>query len=223
MSDEFKTKKEVALSRLKYAIQSGRLKPGDRLRQNDLAKELGLSSTPVREALQELQSLGLLVHEPHRGMRVAALEVERITRVYAARQIIEGETARLAFPNINADLIQQLDAFIQSMEACQLASDYEGLSKADMSFHLTMLEASDNEFLVKAATDLWNSFPKYLIWGLEGRLEDSMREHRAMVSALKAGNGKQFVHEIAHHIQHSGNVLIRYVAEQSKITESENK
>jgi DNA-binding GntR family transcriptional regulator len=212
MLDEFKTKKDVAVDRLRYAIQSGQLKPGDRLRQNDLARDLGLSSTPVREALQELQSMGLVVYEAHRGVRVASLDAERVRRVYTARHIVERETARLAFPNITSKLIDELDVLISKMEACQSRSDFEGLATVDTEFHLSMLEASGNEFLVRSVTELWNSFPKYLIWSIGDRLEGSMREHRAMVRALRARDEKKFAYEIERHIRHSGEVLIRHLS-----------
>jgi DNA-binding GntR family transcriptional regulator len=210
--DDFKTKKDVAVDRLRHAIQVGQYKPGDRLRQNDLAKDLGLSSTPVREALLQLQSMGLVIHEAHRGVRVAALDVERIRRVYTARHMVERETARLAFPNISPKRINTLDSLIREMDVCRSTSDFAGLISADEAFHLTILEASGNEFLVKAVTDLWNSFPKYLIWNIGNRLQESMQEHRAMVRALRARDKKKFTHEIEHHIQHSCEVLTEHLA-----------
>jgi DNA-binding GntR family transcriptional regulator len=197
--DDFKTKKDVAVDRLRHAIQVGQYKPGDRLRQNDLAKDLGLSSTPVREALLQLQSMGLVIHEAHRGVRVAALDVERIRRVYTARHMVERETARLAFPNISPKRINTLDSLIREMDVCRSTSDFAGLISADEAFHLTIL-------------DLWNSFPKYLIWNIGNRLQESMQEHRAMVRALRARDKKKFTHEIEHHIQHSCEVLTEHLA-----------
>jgi DNA-binding GntR family transcriptional regulator len=212
MLDEFKTKKDMALGRLTHAIQTGQYKPGDRLRQNELAKNFGLSSTPVREALLELQSIGLVTYEAHRGVRVASLDIGRIKRVYTARHIVERETARLAFPNITPLLIGALDSLIDEMDACLSTSDFDGLISADVAFHLTMLEASGNEFLVKSATDLWNSFPKYFTWNIGNRLEESMQEHRAMVNALRARDEKQFAYEIERHIQHSCDVMIEHLS-----------
>lgn len=214
MLDEFRTKKDVAVDRLRHAIQFGHYKPGDRLRQNDLARDLGLSSTPIREALLELQAMGLVTYEAHRGVRVATLQIDRIRRVYTARNIVERETARLAFPHISPALVDKLDDLLRRMEACQTASDFEGLAVTDEVFHLTMLEASSNEFLVKAVKDLWNSFPRYFIWNIGNRLEQSMDEHRAMVSALRARNEEQFAYEIERHITHSRDVMIEHLSIQ---------
>ena len=98
---EFHTKKQIATDRLRHAIRIGRYPPGAPLRQNDIASDLGLSSTPVREALSELSDSGLVVYEQHRGSRVSTLDLDRIEQAYAARRIIEKESAKLAFKKID--------------------------------------------------------------------------------------------------------------------------
>jgi DNA-binding GntR family transcriptional regulator len=223
VADHFKTKKDVAVERLRHAIQAGHYESGDRLRQNDLAKDFGLSSTPIREALLELQSMGLVTHEAHRGVRVAPLDVERIGRIYTARLIVERETARLAFPHVTADLLDRLDELVRQMKACVAASELGPLIFLDETFHFTMLEASGNEFLVKAAKDLWNTFPRYLIWNIGNRLDESMNEHGAMVSALRTHDKEQYLHYIEHHIQQSQKVFTEHLLNSGNTTANEDQ
>jgi DNA-binding GntR family transcriptional regulator len=85
----FLTKRELAVARVKDAIMLGRYRPGQPLRQVQLMADLDLGATPAREAVLELVAKGLLVHESHRGMRVAALDAERVRYVYSVRALLE--------------------------------------------------------------------------------------------------------------------------------------
>jgi DNA-binding GntR family transcriptional regulator len=92
----FLTKREVAVAKVKDAILAGRYRPGQALRQVQLMADLDLGATPAREAVLELVAKGLLVHESHRGMRVAGLDAERVRHVYSVRALLESEAARLS-------------------------------------------------------------------------------------------------------------------------------
>ena len=83
------TKRELAAEVLREAILSGRYGPGERLRQNQIARELGLSATPVREALRELHAQGLVVHESRRSVRVAEVDLDDLRELYAVRSVLE--------------------------------------------------------------------------------------------------------------------------------------
>ena len=92
----YRTKREIAIAALRDAILSGRYPAGTRLEQNRIAAELGLSPTPVREAFRELLARGLLVQKAHHSVRVAAINLDELHRLYAVRSLLEAEAARLA-------------------------------------------------------------------------------------------------------------------------------
>src|SRR5678815_2257937 len=92
----FLTKRELAVAKVKDAILLGRYRPGQALRQVQLMADLDLGATPAREAVLELVAKGLLVHESHRGMRVAGLDADRVRHVYNVRALLESEAARLS-------------------------------------------------------------------------------------------------------------------------------
>ncbi len=206
------SKKDWVKRRLVEDIQRGRYRPGDRLRQDHIAAELGTSSTPVREALTELCSSGLLSREAHRGVQVAELDAVGIGEVYQARKIIERETARLAFPHLGAQHLERLRALHADMRHLLDAGRFEELSTADEAFHSTIFEASGNRHLVAAVETLWSGFPRYLMWNLEGRRERSAAEHAHMIDALAAGDADAFVDAVADHLDNSLSAILDHLA-----------
>lgn len=213
-SPAFTTKKALAKERLLQAIRAGRYRPGERLRQNQIARDLGLSSTPVREALTDLVGSGLVTYEQHCGVRVAEVEPERVSQVYRARMLIEGEIAKLAFDHMGEGDHDKLSGLVDEMDAHRKAGRIEALMAADEQFHLTILEACGNPYLVGATHQLWDGFPRYFVWLSEERMAASMGEHRRMVEALVEGNKATFLKVFAEHLENSLALVLAYVAKQ---------
>jgi DNA-binding GntR family transcriptional regulator len=211
----FTTKKGLAKEQLLQAIRAGRYQPGARLRQNEIARDLGLSSTPVREALTDLIGCGLVTYEQHCGVRVAKVEPEQMRQVYHARKLIEREISRLAFRAMNTDTLGQLTALADEMDAYCRAGHIDKLMAADETFHTIILEACGNPYLVAAAQHLWDGFPRYFIWLSEGRMAQSMGEHRRMVEALAEGDEEGFVDMTVEHLENSLAKVLAYVAAQT--------
>ncbi len=209
----FTTKKALAKDRLLQAIRAGRYRPGDRLRQNEIARDLGLSSTPVREALTDLVGSGLVTYEQHCGVRVAEVEPEQVRQVYQARVIIEGEIAKLAFRAINDVECDELVAMVDTMDTLRDQGRIEELMAADEKFHMTILRACGNPHLVNAAHQLWDGFPRYFVWLSEERMACSMGEHRRMVEALAAGDRRAFIDTFTEHLENSLAMVLAYVEE----------
>ncbi len=200
---EFQTKKQIATEVLRHAIRSGRYRPGQPLRQNEIAKDLGLSSTPVREALAELATSGLVVYEEHRGARVSTLDIEKVEQVYAARRLIEKEAAKLAYRHLGPEDIDTLAKLSNEMKAALAAGDFETLVRTDERFHAVLRAACGNPYLVSAIEHLMHSFPRYFMWNIGNRVKQSVREHAEMVSALKARDRARFVQAVTDHLDHS--------------------
>ncbi|MEP7328400.1 MAG: GntR family transcriptional regulator, partial [Betaproteobacteria bacterium] len=116
-SASFNTKREQAVAKVKDAIMMGRYQPGQSLRQVQLMADLDLGATPAREAALELVAMGLLVHESHRGMRVAEVDFGRVAHVYGVRALLEAEAARLSANRATAQAIERVSRHAQAMEA----------------------------------------------------------------------------------------------------------
>src|SRR5947209_8172654 len=104
----FRTKREVALDSLQNAIRLGRYAPGQPLRQFQLVQDLGVGSTPVREAVLELLARGILVQESHRSVRVADLDLDRLRNIYRVRALLETEAARLGTARISDEALARM-------------------------------------------------------------------------------------------------------------------
>lgn len=216
MAVEYLSKKDLAKRTVLDGIRMGRYKPGQRLLQNEIAEDLGLSSTPVREALAELMSSGVLVHETHRGMRVAALDAERLRKIYVARKAVERETIRIALDHVDDQTLSTLRSLMQKMRRHQRSKQYELLVTADELFHLTIFEASQNPYLIAAIRNLWNSFPRYLIWNIADRVACSMAEHEAIFAALEARDARALVAAADRHLDNSLATILRHLESLSK-------
>lgn len=171
---------------LQSEIMDGKLQPGDRIKEAELAGRFGLSRTPVREALRRLETRGLLTHEPHRGMVVAQLEPAAVAELYAMREILDGAAAELAARYAT-------EAEIEAMRE-QIARDRKlietpaKLAASNRAFHAAILRAAHNRFLMTASDSLAESLallgPTTLT--MRGRAAESVEEHKAIVDAIAA-------------------------------------
>lgn len=139
---------------LREAILSGKLKPGTRLNESRLARELGMSRIPLREALQRLEEQGLVVHVPRRGKFVISLSDEEIQRINSVRIILEGEALLLArancTPEAEAKLAEHVHRWEVEIEKMQPSQGAE----LDLAIHSTIWQMSGNEYLARALTSL---------------------------------------------------------------------
>jgi DNA-binding GntR family transcriptional regulator len=182
----FSSKKEIAKRRLTEAIISGEFEPGEYLRQNEIAARFKLSSTPVREAFAELQMIGVLVHEVHRGFRVADIDQQRVFQVFQLRKLIELEAARLAVFNVTENVLNDLKDLLADMERQKDQGEFLAMIHTNDSFHRMLFSLSGNGFLVDAIERLWNNLPRFAAWSVEGRRHASIVEHANILKAFCA-------------------------------------
>src|SRR5713226_9346481 len=127
----FRTKREAAIDTLREAIRSGRYAPGQSLSQVQLVQDLGLSSTPAREAVLELLARGVLVQESHRSVRVAELDLDRLRDIYRVRALLETEAARLGTAKITDQAIGHMKELLQRMGGATRTGDIPSAVRAD--------------------------------------------------------------------------------------------
>lgn len=145
---DVRTLKEQVVKLLREAILSGRIKPGQRLNESELSRDLGLSRIPIREALQKLQEQGLVADVPRRGKFVINLTEEEIQKINSLRIILEGEALRLCRVKITSEGIRDLAKLVGKMERFREAPEIEA-SALDIEFHRTIWNHSGNEYLAK--------------------------------------------------------------------------
>lgn len=176
---------EDAYQQMMAAIQSGALKPGTRLREAELAEWLGSSRTPVREALNRLQSEGLVVQEPRRGMIIAELDHSMVSELYIMREVLEGTAARLAARHASDVEIALLREVAERDRT--LNDDSVKLARNNRLFHETLYRAAHNRYLLKTLCLLQESLALLgqTTLSMPGRSTTAYEEHDAMVTAIE--------------------------------------
>jgi DNA-binding GntR family transcriptional regulator len=212
----FRTKREVALDSLQNAIRLGHYAPGQPLRQFQLVKDLGVGSTPVREAVLELLARGILVQESHRSVRVAELDLERLRNIYRVRALLETEAARLGTARISDPAIGEMRVLLQQMIGAKRAGDIEAAMRADLDFRQLLYAAAGNAILVDLVQQSWNLFPGSVLWNIPGRIAQSIKEHRVIMDAVVRRDPTAAAYAIENHLLSALGALEAHVSSFAK-------
>ncbi len=176
--------------RLMEDILSGRLQPGERIVETRVAKELGLSQTPVREALRDLELLGFVVTSAFRGATVRRVSPEDWAEIYPIRAVLEGVAARAAAARISDEDIKRLRELIEEMRAASGRGDKHATIQADIDFHAHIVELSGNRVLKQLWQSLRLATTTFLTVSVTHRpLEELAERHTAVLEALMSRDG----------------------------------
>jgi DNA-binding GntR family transcriptional regulator len=204
---------DQAYEGLLTAIAEGRLTPGQAIRETALAEELGISRTPIREALQRLARDGLVRLDARNGARIGELSLQEIHELYDLREILEGSVARFAALNARALERQRLEAIL-AREAEQL-DDPAALASLNKLFHRALCDAASNRYLSSAvatfSTTLLLLGPTTL--AAQHRADESHREHRQVVEAISVGNADQAEEIMRAHIRRAREIRLSMAME----------
>lgn len=173
---------------LRQDILNGTLSGGTRLAQSDIAKQLGVSTTPVREALRDLASEGLVTIDPHRGGFVLEMSRSDVTEVYEIRQQLEPLALRMAMPLLDDSVIERLDELNQEMSATSSLATWVELNR---DFHMTMYSAADRPRLVTMIASLQDASVMAVSARLahtSGVREEANHEHDELVELIRRGD-----------------------------------
>lgn len=182
------TKRDVILRELRSLIVSGELARGSRMQQDDLARRFASSITPVREALRLLEAEGLVVSEPHRGVRVASVDLERVTARYVHRRLLESYAMRRATRRMSRRDLDLARDLLEATVAAGDGTDAAAVQEANVAFHFFFYERCAMPGLVADIQALWGTFPWDLLLAQGGRGPQSAREHREIYDAVVAGD-----------------------------------
>ena len=205
-----RTMAEAALVELQEAILSGQLEPGAPLRLEELARRLGMSISPVREAVRQLEVLGLAVHVPHRGARVSEIAVEDLQDTYEVRLALEPlavQRAAARFSRADAEVARShLDAFVQAHER----GDAREARAAHAAFHFALYSASGSDWLVRLIRPAWENCERYRSLSLESRIwVDRQREHERLLAACAEHEPNEAAAELRRHLTVTANLIAR--------------
>jgi len=200
------------------AIDSHIYKPGDRLVESELAERLGVSRTPVREALQRLETQSLLTRDG-RSLIVASLDHSQLSELYVVRGELEGLAARLAARHAAPEEVKVLRSMLNDDQA--LINDPDALSRANRRFHKQIHLASHNRFLVQQLDLVHRSMALLATTSIsaEGRGADTLKEHETIVAAIEAGDGDAADKALRDHISEAFVVRLKLDAEAVEAAE----
>jgi len=212
MGDDFSSGENLqgnaAYGALLMEIREGRLSPGGRLRETDLAARFGVSRTPVREAIRQLEADGLVTHLPRVGATVRKLGYSEVMELYEMRSVLECAAARMAASVASDAEISELKAISD-----EIANSGRGIdaSRLNRQFHRALLETAKNRFLIKSMLALQKTM---LILGRttltdEDRYKSALLEHKEILDALKARDGEAAERAMRAHIASGQRARIR--------------
>ena len=207
------TKQQAVYQRLKTLIIEGKLKPGERLIIDDLAREFGLSIIPVREALQLLQSDRLVEIRPHAGATVSPITVEHLDEIFTILEGLEAVTVRRLAETQPAGVLGKLEKVVAQLERATERADIEHWSALNMEFHSQMSAATNmpwlHEITTRALRD-WDRVRRYFFNRQTAhRFAEAQREHQNILAALREGDAARAEQIIR---QHNQNALRHYRA-----------
>jgi len=184
--DSYKPLREVISETLREAIVAGTLKPGERLMEIQLAEELGVSRTPVREAIRKLELEGFVVMIPRRGTYVADLSIKDVNEVFEIRTALDILAAGLAVERITEDELEQLERVLVEIGEYIEQNDIEKIVAADGRYHDILYRASRNDRLVGIINNLREQFTRFrsISMAYPGRIKNTVEEHRQLVEAI---------------------------------------
>lgn len=207
---------ETVLVQLLMAIRNGQVKPGERIREVDIAERLGLSRGTVREALLRLEQDGVVVSQPHRGTFIAPITVEDAAELFSLRRVLESFAVELAVPRITDEAIDDLEATARAMVAAAEKGDHAEHRRLDLEFHEQICLISGHRHLYKAwaalALKLW-----LIYFDRRGRfVEDPVARstaHFELIGILRHRDTAAAKDWIERHIANRGQRVVKYMTE----------
>lgn len=202
---DYKNAREAAFEKIKEAIIKGHFKPGEKLVEQTLAQEMGVSRTPVREAIRRLEAEGFVVSIPRKGVVVSRADKEEIVQLYSIRAELEGLAARWAIENADEDDIRKLDEAISRMEETAASGDLDGVVQSNALFHDAIAQASKSRILCTLLKTLQDNIQRFRFQSLHlpGRPEAALAEHKEIVAAIKEKKTEEADCLLKEHLQNA--------------------
>lgn len=201
---------DTVKERLLEAILDGRYPPGSRIVETRAAREFGTSQAPVREALRDLEALGVVEIAAFRGARVRRPSRDELLEAYVVRSELEALVLRLATPRLGEDDLARLDSYLQEMRRAAVAGDVVAEASADAAFHGYLVDAAGNGTLARVWRLLEPYSRTYISIAVPGADRRRIAElHEPVLQALRARDGSVAEAAIRHHFADARAMLAR--------------
>ncbi|MEA4924787.1 MAG: GntR family transcriptional regulator [Syntrophomonadaceae bacterium] len=220
--ESYRPLRELVLDAIRSAIMNGTLQPRERLMEIQLAEELGVSRTPIREALRKLELEGFIVMVPRKGAYVSDLSFKDIADVFEIRAALEGLAAGLAAERITEDELERMERLLVEKQEAILQDDIDKLVEVDTKFHELMYQSSRNVRLSTIISNLREQIQRFRLTSLSypGRNKLSLEEHKKIVEAIQARDYQSARQLAQEHIENAENVLIECIKLDAKKKDS---
>lgn len=223
--------KEEIYDALHRQIIAGRYGPGDWLRQEDIASQMGVSMTPVREALDLLVAKGIAERVPYRGVRVREMSEKDVVEAYGMRLFLEAMIARETALNITPEQIANLETIMAEMDRHVVLSEMPQERQLSREFHAAIAEASGNQLLIQLYSIVSNAFPDWLLYEalyrkpelVSGSVAQTHDEHASILEAFKQHDPDLAVKVSLEHVMESGKWLEIYRNIPAKLLREKEK
>ena len=219
--ENYQPLRELVFEKLREAIISGALPEGERLMEVQLAEELGVSRTPIREAIRRLELEGFVVMMPRKGAYVSGFTLKDIINVFEIREALDELACSLAAVRISDDQLEYLERLMVELTEATENENSEEWIRVDTLFHDAIYKACNNDRLMQMIGNIMEQIQRYRQMSLndKGRMPQALEEHRALVNALWDRDAKEAQLRASMHIN---NAEARIIALMRKNAEEDN-
>lgn len=208
--DEYLPLRDVVFKTLRQAILTGELKPGERLMEIHLANRLGVSRTPIREAIRMLELEGLVTMIPRKGAEVSRISKQDISDVLEVRASLDALAVRLCCERITEEEIQKLEEAVKSFSEAVDSGDLTAVAQADVDYHDIIVNASKNKRLVQMVFNLAERVYRYRLEYIKDKSshENLIKEHQEILDFIKKKDAANAEKAIIKHVQNQERAII---------------
>lgn len=216
--DEFLPLRDVVFNTLRKAILTGQLKPGERLMEVHLANRLGVSRTPIREAIRKLELEGLVIMIPRRGAEVAQITEKSLKDVLEVRRALDALSVELACKRITREEMEELEKACRTFEDATKGKDAAVIAKADVRLHDIIVQATGNQRLQQLVNNLSEQMYRYRFVYIkdESQHEKLIAEHKEIYESILEGNVQRASEAAKLHIDNQEKSIIEQIRLEKK-------
>ena len=216
--NEYLPLRDVVFNTLRQKILTGELKPGERLMEIHLADQLGVSRTPIREAIRKLELEGLVTMIPRRGAEVAQITEKNLRDVLEVRRALDALAVELACDRITPEELNELKAACDHFEAETKKKNANQVARADVALHDIILKASGNDRLMQMISNFSQQMYRYRLEYVkdDANYEKLIEEHRIIYEAIRDKDRETGAKAIKSHIDNQERAVIRMISERKR-------
>lgn len=211
--DTFLPLRDVVFNTLRQAILTGELKPGERLMEIHLADRLGVSRTPIREAIHKLEREGLVTIIPRRGAEVAQITEKSMNDVLEVRRALDALCVELACDRITEEGLENLKTACDNFEQCVKTKDIKKIAQADVALHDIIVQATGNQRLIQLVNNLSEQMYRYRFEYIKDSSQHKtlVEEHRIIYRSIMAKDKETAAAAARTHIDNQEKAIIRQI------------